>query len=558
MRRITSVLSLAVIVALLAGCAGIPRSGSVREGNPIGEDENNADDVTLIADAPVPGASQEDLLKGFIAAASSPLNNYAVAREYLAPDIRLDWNPDASVTLDDPGERQFDRQSDATIDVAIAPTALVDGTGVYSERTTGGLVHQSYTFAKVSGEWRIAEAPNGILLEESLFETVFDQHALRFFNPQWTSLVPDLRWFPSGSSSATRVVTELLKGPSEWLAQSVTTAFPDGTRLARSSVPVTDGEAQVDLSRDALTADDSARKRMKAQLVASLENVAGAGIVTVLFDGQPMDIPSLTVREPRVDSRPLIMTDDGFGYASGKGIETISGISTTVEAMNATAAIINSENTQIAVRTEDGVYSVTSEKDPVLVDSRDDLIAPTLDDSGFVWSVPAGQPGKMQVHDQSGAAYDVQTPWPEASTIASLELSRDGTRIVALIDSGDSPQLLLAGVRRGTAGVPTSISETVRFPVASGTPMSATWVDDQTVAVLTSDATDVVQLIELGGPSTNIGPVEDAVELVGSNGEEALRAVTSNHELFARRGTGWQVSREGVAFIATQIGTPAN
>ncbi|PFG30856.1 LpqB family beta-propeller domain-containing protein [Paramicrobacterium agarici] len=557
MRRVTTVVAIGAIMALLVGCAGIPRSGSVHEGNPVGEDENSADDVTLIADAPVPGASQEDLLKGFIAAASSPLNNYAVAREFLAPDFRLEWNPDASVTLDDPGGRQFDRVSDSAIDVAVSPTAVVDDSGVYSERAGAGTVEQSYSFAKVGDEWRITEAPNGILLEQSLFETVFDQHALRFFTPDWTSLVPDLRWFPSGSSSATRIVTELLAGPSEWLAQSVTTAFPDGTRLARSSVPVTDGEAQVDLSRDALTADDSARKRMKAQLVASLENVAGAGIVSILFDGQPTDIPSLTVREPRVDSRPLIMTEEGFGYAAGSGIEEIAGLSEPVESLDVTAAAINSENTQIAVLSDRGVYSISAGEDPVLVDGRSDLIAPTIDDAGFVWTVPAGQPGGVRVHDAEGTAFDLQPSWPEASTIVSLELSRDGTRIVALIDSGGTPQLLLAGVRRGADGAPTSLSDTVRFPVADGTPLSATWVDDKSVAVLTSESTNQVQLIELGGPSTSIGAAEEAEHLVGSNGAEELRALTSDGDLLSRRGSGWQTAREGVRFIATQIGSPS-
>lgn len=557
MKRLPAVISLTLILALLTGCAGIPRSGSVHEGNEAGEDENSADDVTLIADAPVPGASQEDLLKGFIAAASSPLNNYAVAREFLAPDTRLDWNPDASVTLDDPGERNLNRISDSEIKVNVSPVAVLDSSGVYSERVAGGVVSQSYSFTKVSGEWRIAEAPDGILLEQSLFETVFDQHALQFYAPDWSALVPDMRWFPSGSSSATRVVTELLKGPSEWLAPAVTTAFPDGTRLARSSVPVADGEAQVDLSREALTADQSARKRMKAQLIASLENVAGAGMVSLMFDGQPIDVPTLTVREPRVDSRALIMTDDGFGYSAGEGIERIPGLSDAVESLTATDAEINSENTHIAVRAPGGVYSVQAGEAPILVDERDNLISPTIDDDGYIWTVPASKPSAVRVHDASGTAVDLQTSWPEASTIVSLEMSRDGTRIIALIESGGDSQVLLAGVKRGSDGVPTTIGETVRFPIAGGSPVSATWADDHTVAVLTSGDTDQVQLIELGGPSTNIGPIDSAVQIVGGNSIEEIKAVSADGDLLSRRGSGWQVSREGVTFIATQIGSPA-
>ncbi|WP_437582363.1 LpqB family beta-propeller domain-containing protein [Paramicrobacterium sp. CJ85] len=557
MRRLLTLVTLLVCGALLAGCADIPREGSVRAGNPVTGDESNAD-VTLIADGPVPGASQEDLLKGFIAAASSPLNNYAVAREFLAPAFRLDWNPDSSVTLDDPGEREFARTADDSIEVSASPAAVVDASGVYSERSTQGTVKNSYSFAKVDGEWRITDAPNGVLLEQSLFETVFDQHILRFFDPSWSTLVPDVRWFPSGSAAATRIVTELLKGPSDWLAQSVTTAFPDGTRLVRSSVPVADGEAQVDLSRDALTADSTARKRMKAQLVASLEGVAGAGIVTILFDGQSVEIPSLTVREIRVDSRPLIMTDDGFGYANGADIERLSGISDAVEKLDPLSAAINSENTQVAVRAASGVYSVSRDAAPVLVDSRSGLVDPTIDDAGFVWTVPASNPGKVQVHDADGAAYHLQASWPEASKITSLQLSRDGTRIVALINSSGTPQLLLAGVRRGADGVPTSIGEPVRFPVPSGTPIAATWVDDHSVAVLSESSSTRVSIVELGGPSEDLGTVDDAVDIIGSNGVEDMRALTESGEMLSRRGAGWQTARDEVQFIATQIGSPSD
>lgn len=556
MKRFAALIALIVSIGLVTGCAGIPRSGNVRGGNPVGEEDTGAD-VTLIADAPVPGASQQDLLRGFIAAASSPLNNYDVAREYLAPTFRLEWNPDVSVTLDDPGTRTFTQTDDSTIEVGIVPQAIVDASGVYSERRADGQVKQDYRFTKVEGEWRITAAPDGIVLEQSLFETVFDEHALQFFDPKWSTLVPDLRWFPSGNATATRVVTELLDGPSDWLAPAVTTAFPDGTKLSRSSVPVTDGEAQVDLSREALTADETARKRMKAQLVASLESVAGAGLVSILIDGQSVDVPSLTLRQPHVDSRPLVMSSDGFGYVGGSGIERIQGISDSVESLGASAASINSENTQVAVRAADGVYSVSTGETPVRVDGRADLIAPTIDDKGFVWSVPAGQPGKLQVHDADGAAYDVQTNWPEASHITSLQLSRDGTRVVALIESSGSAQLLLAGVRRSADGVPVAVGDTVPFPIGEGTPTGATWVDDRTVAVMTRDDARDIRLIELGGPSEQLAPLDDAVQIVGGNTADDLRAVSADGELLARRGAGWQIAREGVDFIATQLGSPA-
>ena len=79
--------AVAVIASLiLAGCSGIPQSGAPRIGQPVQGAEDP--EVQFIADSPQAGASQEDILRGFIDAASSPREDYATAREFLAPKIR--------------------------------------------------------------------------------------------------------------------------------------------------------------------------------------------------------------------------------------------------------------------------------------------------------------------------------------------------------------------------------------------------------------------------------------------------------------------------------------
>src|SRR5690606_16886802 len=123
------------------------------------------------------------------------------------------------------------------------------------------------------GEWRISDAPDGVVLDLASFQQVFASHALRFFDLSWSHLVPDVRWFPKRSPAATRITRAVVEsGPSEWLAPAVQSAFPADVVLARAAVPVEGQVAEVSLDRAALALDATALARMRTQLQASLRS----------------------------------------------------------------------------------------------------------------------------------------------------------------------------------------------------------------------------------------------------------------------------------------------
>ncbi|RWZ68555.1 hypothetical protein ELQ92_04950 [Labedella populi] len=557
MKRIVASILAAFLVIVCAGCVGIPRSGVVQEGKPITADDGL--DITFIPSGPQPGSTPEQVLRGFIAAATGPQNNYAVAREYLAPGIEREWRPDVSVLVDASADRRFEAEGDAVQLLSVYPEAQVDASGLYERNPSDNPVVLTYGFEQVEGEWRISSAPDGIVLDASTFTTVFGAHALMFFDPTWTYLVPDIRWFPTRASTATTVVKELLDGPAPWLSGGVRTAFPDGTALSTQSVTVDGDVVRMDFSSGFTGENAVAQSRMRAQLSASLTGIGMLGPDSISSQGAVVDIDILTVPSPRVDARALVLAEEGFGFLSGDVVERIDGLSPAVEGLAPSAVSVGVGLAFAAALTTDGVFVVPSGgEDPLRVDARGRLIAPTVDPFGYTWSVPQDDPGAILAFRRDGSSTPVETPWPEASSITSLQVSRDGTRIAALVTTASTTRLVVAAVTRSEpAGPPTAIGDLYELDETLGSPLAVTWVDDRTVASLTEDeeGDGEIEVYTIGSSSTIAPALAGATTVVGANTPQQIRALLETGEIRVRSGSGWQTRATGILVLATQLAT---
>lgn len=555
MKRIVAAILAAFVVIVCAGCVGIPRSGDVQEGKPITADDGL--DITFIPSGPQPGSTPEQVLRGFIAAATGPQNNYAVAREYLAPEIERSWRPDVSVLVDASAERRFQAEGDAVQLLSVYPDAQVDASGLYERNPSDNPVVLSYGFEQVGGEWRISSAPDGIVLDASTFTTVFGAHALMFFDPTWTYLVPDVRWFPTRASTATTIVKELLDGASPWLGPGVRTAFPDGTALSTQSVTVDGDVVRMDFSSGFTGENAVAQSRMRAQLSASLSGIGTLGPDSISSQGAVVAIDTLTVPSPRVDARALVLAEEGFGFLSGDVVERIDGLSPAVEGLAPTAVSVGVGLAFAAALTADGVFIVPSSgDDPLRVDARERLIAPTVDPFGYTWTVPADDPGAVLAFRRDGSSAEVETPWPEASSIASLQVSRDGTRIAALVTTASTTRLVVAAVTRSEpTGPPTAIGDLYELDETFSSPVAVTWVDDRSVAALTEDdeGDGEIEVYTIGSSSTIAPALAGATTVVGANTPQQIRALLDTGEIRVRSGSGWQTRATGVSVLATQL-----
>jgi hypothetical protein len=559
MRPRTWPVVMAVVASLvLGGCSGIPQSGAPRIGQPVPGAEDP--EVQFIADSPQAGASQEAILRGFIDAASSPREDYATAREFLAPKIRATWEPDLNVIVDEAAQRSYVSADETSMHLTVAPIAEVNAEGEYTEFSTRTPLTQGYSFTKVKDEWRISVAPDRVVLDSQRFNDVFGSYALTFFDPSWSYLVPDLRWFPSRTSTGTRIVKALLDGPGPLLTGAVTTAFPEGTTLTKGAVPIVGDVAQVDLSSEVSQADEVTFQRMQAQIAGSLTGVSAINSVSVTVNSSTENIPALTLTSPRADPRALVLAEEGFGFLSnGDSLERLPGLSDQVERLRPDSVVVNAEHSLAAARTADGIFAIrASAAEPLRVDARPGLIAPSLDTFGYIWSVPTSAPASLVVSRSDGSLTSVQTSWPEASSILSLAVSRDGTRVVALVRVGEEPRLLAAGIQRDSDNRPVILGDPQVLAVGTGTAVTTTWVDDLTVATLTTAADGTTEIVKqvIGGQSELLQGSAGAVSLVAGSGLRQLRAVGADGHLTALRTSAWQIVGSGISLIATQLGSP--
>lgn len=551
---------LAILLAaavLLTGCSGIPRDGRVHDGQAALPDDNPA--PVFLPSKPRKDATPDAILRGFIDAASSPESNYAIAREFLTPDYSGTWEPDAGVTVDDFSGRSTTVVDETTMQFSVTPVAEVDASGQYQTVDSSAPVPLRYEFARVGGQWRISQAPNGTVIDRNTFRDVFSAQALYFFDPSFRYLVPDLRWFPRGASAPTKIVKGVLAGPSPWLSGAVVTAFPEGTKLTADAVRVVARDAKVDLNSEALNADRVSLQRMKAQLSSSLPPGLTA---TITINQNSQDIGDLGANapraDPRVDARALVLRDGKFGFlaASGTALAPIAGISEAVAALKPTAVALAPGQNLAAALTGAGLYGVRVGDDPVRLDPRSGLIPPSVDSDGFVWSVPSARPGELIVHTLSGKAIPVPTPWQEASAIVSLDVSRDGTRLLALLRSGTDAQFVVAAIKRDNNAVPVGLGQPIVLSAGAGVPLDATWIDELTVGSLIRLPSGEERIVaqQIGGGTTVLESAPGSVAIAGSNTLRELRALSAGGALQMQRGVGWQERIDEVVLIATQQG----
>lgn len=542
-------IALLAIAIALTGCVAIPRSGGVETGPVI--DEQLDPDFVIDPSGPRVGSTQEEILADFMLALRGPQNNYEVARQFLTRDLSTQWNPDASATIRTGIPATTPGETGNTLEYTITTKAFVDSDGRYFEpgSATQTLV---YGFTKEDGEWRISAAPDGVVLSQSSFNIVFTEAALYFFDPTYSYLVPDVRWFPSRATVTVRIVGALLNGPAAWLQQGVVlSSFPISTGLTTASID--SGVATVDLSPEALAATPTERDRMRQQIAATLE----VADVVMTVGGIELITPptgAMAIKDPTVESAALVVLDGQFGFDTGEGVSPLDGISEAVIASGATAATLSGDDQTLAFLSPSGVAVAQREEGAVLVDGRSGLAAPTIDPFRFVWSVEAASAATLAVFELDGTERPIASGLPADAAVVSIDVSRDGARLLLYLSTPVGPRLAVAGIIRDQETAPTALGPLEYLPVVSTAPIDATWVDNRTVATL-SRGTEVspITLYEIGGPTVSLGQVPAGSTIVGGNGgSDGVRVLSDTGEILRPQGNSWVSTGLTVTLLATK------
>ncbi len=557
LRRALLAAALAASMLALSACVSIPDSGPVNAGLSLSEDSSGSN-VAFNPEGPERGATQQGILKGFIASFTSATGGYAISKQFLSQAFSTKWDPRQSVLVRS-GAPQISQVDDTKLTYSFDTTGTVDGSGAYSQS------NQSFTlpfsFVLEGGQWRINAAPDGIVLADQTFERIFRQYPVYFFAPDNQYLVPDIRWYASGTAS-TRIVTALLAGPPDWLKGAAFSRFPDGTKLSDASSVVTlvEGVAEVDLSKEALEASARDRQYMYLQLTESLRSVPSISQVSLSIQGTPVQIDDLGAAAPQVDmsvdSQALVLRKNEFGFYANNRVADLAGISSKVVALAPKDATLSSDQQDVAVLGSAGVSLVRKSGAPVLIDPRPDLIAPSLDEDGYLWSVPASAPNSIIVFDSNGTQHSISAKLQDGSQMVSLEVSREGARVLMLLSTPTGPRLMVAAILRNEKLEPTGLGPAiVDVSLGNGVAVDATWVDQWTVGTLiTADGESRVELFAIGGQKTALSSLIPSRQIVGGNkGKDGLRVVgRDDSAIYTWGGSSWQSSKVAVDFIATQ------
>lgn len=558
-------LAVATAALLLAGCAGLPTSGPPNPGLTIGE-EVPEDPFVFYAQAPRPGGSPEQIVAGFLEAAISPARNWETAQEFLTDDFRRKWKPGARVTIDASAvEREFDPSIEADDDSAktaevqaeFDQVASVDETGAYNAQS--GPAKATYQLVRnEDGEWRIDKADDGIVLDAETFVRVYQKYALKYFDPSWTHLVPDVRWFPRRPAMATSIARALISGqPSDWLAPAVRTAFSGDISLAGDAVQVdTSQVASVALARSALATSSTDLARMRTQLEASL---AGAGVSEVRFmvDGAPLDAGTIAVDDAIVDPGVLVLDDETFGRTiSGASLDPVGGLTAQIAKIDAPIRSIDVslDATLAALQLQDGHVFAVSSGNTVEFPATGTLIEPSLDPFGFTWTVPRNHPDELAAWSAQVERHAVAKAWAGADSISQLRVGADGTRVAAVVTSGGQRRVVVAAVIRGEDSVPQELGPVHEVGRVDGPVQGLAWVGSDSLAVLTSAPDPALTTYIVGGPESSSSAPEGAVAVSGAKTSTGLRVLSSDGSVYAQRGSSWQRAVQDVLVLGTRAG----
>lgn len=566
-------LPVALLVALLAaatGCGLVPTGGPVMSGRAVQPVDPIAGPyVRVLPDGPEPGAAPEQVVRGFLAASASFQNDHAVARRYLAPTVRSEWQPERGVRVyaDGSGFGMLVEQpskEDAVVTMRADQLATIGSRGQHRAADSESFTVR-FRLRTVGGEWRIVSFPQRLLLTDRDVARAFRTLNLYFFEPDRQVLVPNPIYVAAGNREqlATRLTRGLVRGATSWLAPSVRNAFPDGTSLL-GDVNVTDGVATVDLGGAADSAGQQGTARMSAQLAWTLEQLPevdqirleiGGEAVRIQDAGEVISTEDWASLDPAGTSgtvhaymvrgeRLFVSSQDGPQPAPGPaGSPDVPVHSPAVSLDAKHAAWLSNSGRELHVaelrESGDSWTPLAGRK----------LRSPSWDRYGNLWVVEGGENGStVWMIDAGTDPAEVTAPDLDGATIRALRVARDGTRVALVAGQGDATELMVGRIERAEGEV--RIEGMLPVPTELARVVDVAWRDAEQLAVLGRDVQGVLApyLVDVDGTTVSpAGSVGDMVSIAAAPKTPMLAAVEGGAIYRTLDNLGWESLGPGTA-----------
>ncbi|MFI6626331.1 LpqB family beta-propeller domain-containing protein [Streptomyces sp. NPDC050528] len=574
-------------VVVLAGCASMPDSGDLRgvESTPRQDTQ-----VRVFAMPPREDASQGEIVQGFLEALTSDDPNYKTARMYLSAKAARDWQPELSTTV----------LADGPSTEPVRPPVGREDTGTFTYTLTGDRVatvdsEQAYApadgqYTKAvhltkdtkSGQWRIDELPQGVVMGESDFQRNYMSVNKYYFASNTSAgtdsqpiAVADPVFVRRRVDPMTQMVRSLLNGPTSWLGPVVRSSFPSGTTLRKGvtslspddqnklTVPLNQKASRVGLTRcDEMATQILYTLQTMTPTVDKVELQAADGSQLCVYNESSAD----TLASHGAVSRPgyLYFLDDkhrvvrmpGNGMhadpvpgALGEGVKQLRSVAVSRDEETGAGVGLDGKSLYVG-----SMVSGASLGDPVLTSqgkTEDDrLTAPSWDAQGDLWVADRDpkKPRVLLLQKGAGQPIAVETPGLDGR-IESVRVAADGVRIALVVEKNGKRSLLIGRIQRsGAVGEQPAISvlelRSVTPDLEEITAMS--WAGDSRLVVVGREHEGVVQMryVQVDG-STPEGPAPAAltgVKEIAASEDDKLPLVAYSEDGIVRLPTGaqWQ------------------
>lgn len=538
MKRVFGVV--AAVLVLVTGCSTIPNSGPVYTGATVGQDAGNQF-IRVIARPPSEGMSPSQIVSGFLEASASFDSGHAIARQYLTEAANAKWNPSLGVQAYE-GAIEL-KEAGTSILVSASKSGSISEDGRYQVADPGSELVAWFELEQVDGQWRISRAPEDLILSLADIDRAYRTYDVYFFNPDFTTLVPDARTIPvSDSGLATTLVRRLMSGPTEWLAPAVRTGVPEGVGLNIDAVPIENGVAKVDLTSSIRLADEETQRALSEQLVWTLRQLPEVNAVEITAAGQPLSISGVPIQQP-IDVWPAVNPEGrtplsvGYGISNGRAVKLTAN---SIAAVRGAAGLGDVTLTSIAVGESEVSIAGIDENGQLHVGTMEDgSELKTVEGLKLVTSVAMDRSENAWVVDESlgpqtvgraGVAKALTVEGlPTKTRVLKIAPSRDGTRAALIVRNKSRSSLYLGRVvERGgliTVGAP------IRVETKLTEADDVAWQDSNTLAVLGGDGAGVLQAFGVDiarGLVTGVGAPNDPVSIAAGPGVPILVGARDN------------------------------
>jgi hypothetical protein len=451
------------VALLLSSCVRLPEAGPVVVSKQEGL-ANPLEGPYSVPRPPQAHATPGQIVTGFLNAMTAvPLQTQA-AKEFLTSAGKDRWQPRHGIVVYD--DSTLPRGS-TSVSIHLRGAHRIDGRSLWQGAVSRGGRRTTFPMKLQNGEWRINRAPNALLVPQVWFEQHFSTVPIYFFDPSGRILVPEPVHVPSGDQFAAALVRALVLGPSRSLTGTTRSYIPPGLTSGLSVTVQNGGLADVTLRGPAPgPSSERSTRRMIAQFAATLAQVPGIRTFRVTIAGTLVsDAGGATVFRSGTPNHfdPTVLEASALVYAlrhgrlvSGraKGLTKLDGPFGTSDQGIASFAV-SLDGLQVAATTPDnllvGPVQGSGGASTVLTGSGP-LLRPAWDFAGRLWVIEAAPGGAVVDVISDGKRHRVVVPGVTGHDVRRFLVSRDGSRLVAVIHGAKADRIVVSRLRYAAQG----------------------------------------------------------------------------------------------------------